>query len=262
MSSLPPPRRSQGELRRENAATQLPEILVAVCSRLPEERLTAWQEVLRQSDGPDDPLLDQFTNAQFASGLARQLVEVTRAWRADAPELTGAALELAVAAVRAIPRPSPVQPVISGPIGPATQARLTGGVVLEVIRSARSSLLIATFAAHGVVDGVEEVRKAVGRGVTVDLLLEESTGASAAFTRLPDEVRVWHRHSAGTGVLHAKLIAADRHTALLGSANLTDRALSDNIELGVVLRGTEAVGPLVDHFRWLTSPGSGVMSRV
>ncbi|MFD9465013.1 phospholipase D-like domain-containing protein [Streptomyces sp. NPDC060027] len=92
----------------------------------------------------------------------------------------------------------------------------------------------------------------------MDLLLEESTQASAAFATLPPSVAVWHR-ATSTGVLHAKLIAADRHTAFLGSANLTDRALTDNIELGVVLRDPAVVGPLVDHFRWRITPENGVM---
>jgi phosphatidylserine/phosphatidylglycerophosphate/cardiolipin synthase-like enzyme len=137
-------------------------------------------------------------------------------------------------------------------------ARLTSGVAVDVIRSAETSLLIASFAAHGARDVVTEIGQAVGRGVRVDLLLEESTQASAAFAALPDKVRVWHR--AGTsGVLHAKLIAADRHTAFLGSANLTDRALSDNIELGVVLRDPRLVEPLVDHFHWLLALENNVM---
>jgi phosphatidylserine/phosphatidylglycerophosphate/cardiolipin synthase-like enzyme len=92
----------------------------------------------------------------------------------------------------------------------------------------------------------------------VDLLLEETTQASAAFAALPAEVNVWHRIGA-SGVLHAKVVAADRHTAMLGSANLTDRALSDNIELGVVLRDPHLVEPLVDHFRWLLAPENNVM---
>ncbi|MEU6535648.1 hypothetical protein [Streptomyces sp. NPDC047000] len=54
---------------------------------------------------------------------------------------------------------------------------------------------------------------------------------------------------------------ADRHTALLGSADLTDQALSDNIELGVVLRDRQVVGALVDRFRRLPDPGNGVMRR-
>ncbi|WNM28982.1 phospholipase D-like domain-containing protein [Streptomyces sp. Li-HN-5-11] len=75
--------------------------------------------------------------------------------------------------------------------------------------------------------------------------------------RLPD--RCAPGASTPSGVLHAKLIASDRHTALLGSANLTDRALSDNIELGVVLRDPHLVEPLVDHFRWLLAPENKVM---
>ena len=62
-------------------------------------------------------------------------------------------------------------------------------------------------------------------------------------------------------MLHAKLSAADRHTALLGSANLTDRALSDNIELGVVLRDPRLVGPLIEHFHWLLTPENNVMRQ-
>lgn len=86
----------------------------------------------------------------------------------------------------------------------------------------------------------------------MDLLLEESTHAVAAFSALPADVRIWHR-TGSDGVMHAKLLVADRHTAMLGSANLTNRALSDNIELGVVLRDPAEVEPLVRHFRWLLS---------
>ncbi|NBM18985.1 DISARM system phospholipase D-like protein DrmC [Streptomyces sp. GC420] len=187
---------------------------------------------------------------------------MTRLWHSAAPGLPGSALALAVAAARAVPRPVSVQTVVSGPVGASLPARPTGGVALDIIRSARSSLLIASFAAHGIADATAEIAAAVARGVTVDLLLEESTGASAAFARLPRQVSVWHRRRTGrAGVFHAKLIAADRHTVLLGSANPTDRGLSENIEAGAVLTGAEAAGPLVDHFRWLITPGNGIMRR-
>ncbi|MFF1297593.1 MULTISPECIES: phospholipase D-like domain-containing protein [unclassified Streptomyces] len=73
-------------------------------------------------------------------------------------------------------------------------------------------------------------------------------------------MQIWHRLGS-PGVLHAKLIAADRHTALLGSANLTDRALSDNIELGVMIRDSRLVEPLIEHFHWLLQPENGAMRR-
>ncbi|KWX10615.1 hypothetical protein TR74_02570, partial [Carbonactinospora thermoautotrophica] len=53
--------------------------------------------------------------------------------------------------------------------------------------------------------------------------------------------------------LHAKLVLADRHTALLGSANLTGRGLTHNLEVGVLLRGREAAR-LAAHFDALTGP--------
>lgn len=241
---------------------RLPRLLTALYDRLPENRLAEWEHAFAELAGPDDPFLTRFTAAQSAAGLARQVEEITRAWRDEAPSMTGAGLALALAALRAQPRSRPVQPVVSGPLGTALPARLTRQITLEIIRSAHDSLLIASFAAHGAADTVTEIAAAIDRGVTVDLLLEESTNASAAFAALPPQARIWHRTGAAAGVLHAKLIAADRHTALIGSANLTDRALDENIELGVLLRDPFTVGPVVDHFRWLIAPESGLMRRV
>lgn len=239
---------------------RLPGLLAALGDRLPVDRTLALEHVLKAVADPDDPLLSRFIRAQSAAGLARQLTEITRAWRAEAPGTTGAGLALALATSRSLLRPTSPQVVVSGPASASLPVRLTSGVAVEVIRSAHTSLLIASFAAHGALDVVEEIGRAVGRGVQVDLMLEESTQASTAFAALPEEVRVWHRTDT-SGVMHAKLLAADRHTAFLGSANLTDRALSDNIELGVVLRDPVTVEPLVDHFLWLLAPEGNLMRR-
>jgi len=235
-------------------------MLADLHDRLPDDRCAALESMLRSATGPEDPRIGRFIAGQYAAGLAHQLAELVRIWRAEAPGLTGAALALAFATARSLPRPQPPQVVVSGPLGASLPARLTSGVAAEVIRSATESLMIASFAAHGARSIVEELERAIGRGIQVDLLLEESTRAAEAFTALPRGVRVWHR-VASTGVLHAKFIAADRHTALLGSANLTDRALSSNVELGVVLRDRRIVESMVDHFRWLLEPGNNIMRR-
>ncbi|MEU0516451.1 phospholipase D-like domain-containing protein [Streptosporangium sp. NPDC006007] len=57
--------------------------------------------------------------------------------------------------------------------------------------------------------------------------------------------------------MHAKVVAADEDVALLGSANLTDRALAHNLEVGVVLRDPDVVRRLVGHFRALIRPQDG-----
>jgi phosphatidylserine/phosphatidylglycerophosphate/cardiolipin synthase-like enzyme len=239
---------------------RLPTLLAALCDRLPDDICAALEGALEGATGPDDARVRRFATEQAAAGLAHQLIDVIHAWRAEAPGLTGAGLALALATARSRPRPEPAQVVVSGPVSASVPARLTSGVAMEVIRSATTSLLIASFAAHGARDIVREMARALDRGVHVDLLLEESTQAAEAFAALPSGVHVWHRLGAA-GVLHAKLIAADRHTAFLGSANLTDRALSDNIELGVVLRDPRLVESLVDHFRWLLTPENNIMRR-
>ncbi|MFD6314445.1 DISARM system phospholipase D-like protein DrmC [Streptomyces nigra] len=243
------------------SAYRLPALLAALGERLPEDSTAALEDVLKRSSGPDDARVRRFIAAQTAAGLAHQLAEITRIWRTEAPDVTGAGLALALATARTHPRPRPAQVVISGPMSASVPTRLTSSVVVDVIRSATTSLLISSFAAHGARGVVAEIRRAVDRGVSVDLLLEESTQAATAFTALPPGVRIFHRVGA-KGVLHAKLIAADRHTALVGSANLTDRALSDNIELGVLLRDPRLVEPLIEHFRWLLTPENNVLRRV
>ncbi len=234
---------------------RLPALLAALGGRLPQDRLTDWQRLLQAVEGPADPVLDQWAAGNPAAGLSQQLGAIREAWREEAPGLPGAGIALALAAITAAEGlgAQPVELVVSGPASPAVPIRLTSGIAIDVIRSARESLLIASFAAYGVAQIVTELREALRRGVRVDLLLEESTAAVKAFAPLRGDVRIWHRADGpGVGALHAKLIAADRHTALLGSANLTDRALHENIEIGVVLRDPPTVSRLVDHFRWLT----------
>ena len=67
---------------------------------------------------------------------------------------------------------------------------------------------------------------------------------------------------ASRAALHAKLVAADERVALLGSANLTDKALALNLELGVIIRDPEVVRRMVRHFRSLMRPGVGVLQSL
>jgi putative cardiolipin synthase len=62
--------------------------------------------------------------------------------------------------------------------------------------------------------------------------------------------------------LHAKLIVADERIALVGSANLTDKALAGNLELGVIIRDPAVANRIDRHFRSFMRPGSGVLQRI
>ncbi len=96
--------------------------------------------------------------------------------------------------------------------------------------------------------------------------LHGTLGAAAAFVEIQQDVNFWiwpggRRPTVGASraALHAKVIAADERVALIGSANLTDKALAVNLELGVIIRDPEIVGRIVRHFRALMQPGAGVL---
>ena len=169
--------------------------------------------------------------------------------------------------------------VISGPVSDSEAIRLTGSVISELIHDCRESLLIVSFAAFGVTEVVQELARAVRRGVRIDLVLETTAeeggalrgpvGAAAAFQAIRQDATFWtwpaaRRPAIGASraALHAKLVAADQRVALLGSANLTDKALALNLELGVIIRDPEVVRRMVRHFRSLMRPGDGVLQSL
>ncbi|WP_156725253.1 DISARM system phospholipase D-like protein DrmC [Streptomyces apocyni] len=243
---------------------RLPGVLAELGRRLPSAQLAEWAEILRASPRPSPDVELNLARVSPAAGLSAQAAALCRAWSAEEPTLHGRALALALTTAAAQYeecRPDRVaQVVVSGPVSAAVPVRLTASVVTEVIRSARETVLVVSFAAYGVREVIEELRRAMRRGVRVEILLEESTAAARVFDPLKGQAHVvqWgtDRDASGTGArgaLHAKLIVADRHTALVGSANLTDRALGQNIEVGVILRDRQTVGRIVDHFHELTS---------
>lgn len=208
-------------------------------------------------------------------GAAARLIA---AWQAAEPPLPGAALALALesaalVAGQAAARRSDI--VVSD----SATVRLTGSVISELIHDCRESLLIVSFAAFGVTEVVHELARAARRGVRIDLVLETTAeeggalrgpvGAAAAFQAIRQDATFWtwpaaRRPAIGASraALHAKLVAANQRVALLGSANLTDKALALNLELGVIIRDPEVVRRMVRHFRSLMRPGNGVLQSL
>jgi phosphatidylserine/phosphatidylglycerophosphate/cardiolipin synthase-like enzyme len=212
-------------------------------------------------------------------GAAERLVA---AWRSTDPVPSGSAVALALEAaalvqVEAAARRSEV--VVSGPASPSVPVRLTSSVISGLIHDCQASLLIVSFAAFGVADVVAELQHAAGRGVRIDLVLESAeadggtlhgpAGAAAAFEAIRRDATFWtwpanRRPIVGVSraALHAKLVAADERVALLGSANLTDKALADNLELGVLIHDPDVVRGIVRHFQSLMKPGIGPLEPV
>jgi phosphatidylserine/phosphatidylglycerophosphate/cardiolipin synthase-like enzyme len=113
---------------------------------------------------------------------------------------------------------------------------------------------------------VSALRDACARGVAVHLVLKEaaasehalSRDARLAFTALGDAVSfwVWPRTPACWWVAGPRSCtptrwSADDSVALVSSANLTESALSGNMELGIVVRGGGVPRRLARHLREL-----------
>lgn len=242
--------------------------MAAIAGRIDPAVARNWARVLAECPGPgraEKALL----GTSILTGIDHHARSLARLWR-QRPHLTGDALGLtlltaATVAERAEQRRSSV--VVTGPEGASTRyksaSRTTGAALEEVVRAARRRLLVVSYAHHPSIRMVEELTLAAQRGVVVDVLLEDKTGAldafKAPFARMTDQVRLWHwprerRGANGTASMHAKVVAADQDLALVGSANLTGHALHHNIEVGVLVRDPDQVKRLVGHFRSLMTP--------
>lgn len=102
---------------------------------------------------------------------------------------------------------------------------------------------------------VGDIASLANRGVTTKILTRETESASSKLVsalngvyegidpenRYRLRVRDLYERDDETGrqayATHAKVVIADRDLCYLGSANLTDTSLSNNFELGVILRG-------------------------
>ena len=69
----------------------------------------------------------------------------------------------------------------------------------------------------------------------------------------PAELRV--SQGGGHASMHAKCAVADRRTAFVTSANLTGAAMTDNMELGLVVRGGDVPKRIANHFDALIAAG-------
>ncbi|MFC5752590.1 DISARM system phospholipase D-like protein DrmC [Actinomadura rugatobispora] len=250
---------------------------------LPPGCVADWARILRSVSLPGPGVEATLIEATPGPVAAAKVERFATAWRTGRPPLPGAAVALALevgAASYAEQHARQTDVMVSGPVslGADTAVRLTGSVITEVIRGSERSLLVVSFAAFGVAAVLAELERAVHRGVRIDLVLESGradggtlrgTGAEAAFASLGGAVTFWSWPAprrpmvrGARAAMHAKLVAADERVAVLGSANLTDRALAHNIELGVAVRDPDAVGRIVRHFRSLMRPGEGPLEPV
>ncbi|HTE21288.1 MAG TPA: DISARM system phospholipase D-like protein DrmC [Armatimonadota bacterium] len=204
------------------------------------------------------------------------LAELLSFWRRNAPGMRPDQLAWALRAASTADeervRRQSVELVWTGPVAGNSALRRTEQALLELIESARRSLILVTFAAYKVPQISEALLRAAGRGVEIVFIAESpDAGAGkvsfAGFQALGDPLAsrarlfIWPREKrvvdvAGHfGTLHAKCAVADKEAAFISSANLTGYALTLNMELGVLIRGGDMPPQVAEHIRGLMQAG-------
>lgn len=162
--------------------------------------------------------------------------------------------------------------VWTGPETPTLKPRQSYGALIEVIDSSRQTLTIASFAAYHIKAIHAAILRAVKRGVAVSLILESSNASKGKISYEPlaalgldaaDGLTayVWPVTKRPTnlagqhGSLHMKCAVADASIVLISSANLTEHALTLNMELGVILHSKRIGIELTQLFETLIEQG-------
>jgi len=156
-----------------------------------------------------------------------------------------------------------IELVWTGVSTPLVPTRRTEQVLLETIDAAERKLFLVSYVAYDVDSIVEALRKAVRRGVKVEILLEStsdyggriSMDSIASFKReVPEAILYWWNESGAS--VHAKCVVSDGRVAFVTSANLTGAAMERNMELGVKIEGGDIPRRLHEHLDALVTVGA------
>jgi phosphatidylserine/phosphatidylglycerophosphate/cardiolipin synthase-like enzyme len=200
--------------------------------------------------------------ARTASAILRAACDDLLAIVSEPPGYLAGVLAGASAATAGIRRNQAIDVVWTGPESDVDTARLTSAVIVELVNQAAVELLLVSYATHSEPRVTAAISQAAARGVEVTVLLERSadnpnySGHADPFRGLPIRRLAWLPSDRPLGAaLHAKLIIVDCKTALVGSANITGRAMNTNLECGMLIRGGGLPKLIRDHLFGLVRKG-------
>ena len=257
---------------------ELIERIQRTAARLPTEVVVALASAIETAK-TDDPsrvrtaALSVVAEPSYRSRAAKLL----DAWHGIAPDMSAQAFAVALRVAACCEdhhrRDESVELVWTGPTTNATALRRTDQALLQVIDAAQERLTIVSFAVYRVPKVADAMVEAARRGVVLRVILETGesgagknefdtiralgpeVGASASVYMWPLAKRPKDR-SGRHGALHAKCAVADGRLLFVSSANLTEFALTLNMELGALVRGGALPGRVEAHLARLIEEGT------
>jgi len=230
---------------------------------VPTERVEAVARRFQGIPGGAEPT--DLEGLLTSSKAKAYLDELVRTWKTTglSGDFLSGLLVGAAASREEVLSESVVRFVWTGPTTPLVPTRRTDQVLLELVRQAERELFFVSFVTYHVPSLVEALNEASGRGVEVSFLLEspKSLGGTLEenlIERMRERVPkakfyVWRTRPEPFvgGRVHAKIALADDRIAFVGSANLTEHAVSKNMEAGILLSGGPIPQEIHEHLHAL-----------
>lgn len=238
--------------------------ILAVVERLSDTQIQALVQACDRHDQSTASLAAAVSGSSPASQHAVNYL--SDVWRST-PGLTGPGVAIALQTALVLRERSDTtrsRVVWTGP-GSSGAQRLTAAALKELLSSAKQRILIVSFAAHTLSDVAIALEDAVARGCVIDVVFETEDDSSGAYSGPSSTpfgevagIHRWHWPSdqrQAAGVLHAKVLVIDSCRALVGSANLTYRALHNNLEAGILVEDATLAASIEGHIRSLMERG-------
>ncbi|MFL9458481.1 MULTISPECIES: DISARM system phospholipase D-like protein DrmC [Nostocales] len=248
---------------------------IRTCAKqLPRPVLETLIELLATGDSKTlkASVLTQLPNPNFR----RVVADLLDAWSREGSHVDGSAMPAAggyaIAAAlmsaayceQAAREELSVELVWTGPSLEGTRLRRTQQVLLQLIQDAKQELILVSFAVYKIPEIAKALVNAIERGISLKIIAEtpESGEGKIPFgvgTTLGMEIArkaqlyIWPRHKRLTdsegryGSLHIKCVVCDRQHLFVSSANLTEYALTLNMEMGVLIHSEDLACQVVEH---------------
>lgn len=264
-------------MSNEQQLTSIAEEIYQLAADLPlelAERLSAAFDGASTEDW--QRLRTQVLGVVRPSAARQQVSEFIEAWRREAPDVSPQSVALgllAAAQTDAFHRQRQrLELVWTGPDSRVIPLRRTDQALLQLIDGAQEQLHIVSFAVYKIEAIGQAIVDVARRGVSVSIYLETPNASQGRVSfdtigALGDEVAqsahlyVWpleerlQKADGRYGSLHAKVAVADGETMLVSSANLTEYAMTLNMELGMLVHGGPLPGQVAAHLERLVELG-------
>ena len=248
----------------------LPEVVLQLVDDLPAEHAAHLARLLQNESDLNWGRLSHLLRAAIPQmdnqeRVQRFMIEWQSLTQPPTPPEMGLLVQAVSFALAHQRRKQKIELTWTGPHSPETNLRRTDQTLMELIHAAQERILIVSFVVYKAKAILNSLEQAADRGVEITIVLESpdaSEGKIAysaihslgAALREKSRVFTWPAAKRPTniegkiGSLHAKTGVADGKMVYLSSANITDYAMTVNMEMGLLVMNPEIATTIERHF--------------